>query len=163
MKDNKVREIEFRGKDINDNKWVYGFYSQFHNRPVVDEPNSHQIFEILPDEKSIRLFKTSIGGIWHIIDENTLGQFTGLCDKNGKKIYEGDIIKSHYGSIYIVKYFADWSGFSLKLVFLNTEGKLIRATGRQHLYKNDCTRLEILGNVWDNPELLGGRDEECDN
>lgn len=137
-KDNKKREIEFRAKNIND-QWRYGYLERQ---------------DLLYDEN----YDCSSS-----IQIETLGQYTGLKDKNGKKIYEGDIIKSHYGSIYIVKYFADWGSFSLKLVFLNTEGKLSRATGRQHLYKNDCTRLEILGNIWDNLELLGGSDEECDN
>lgn len=143
-KDNKKREIEFRIQ-YRDKTWYYGM-------PITKIKNGTVGFNSF-DNGYYDLFA----------DATTLGQFTGLCDKNGKKIYEGDIVKSHYGSIYIVKYLADWSSFSLKLVFLNTEGKLSRATGRQHLYKNDCTRLEIVGNVWDNPELFGGSDEECDN
>ena len=140
-KDNKKRKIEFRGKAKNKKCWVVG--------DLIHCENGYSIIE-------------KKGGCIKVKPE-TIGQFTGLCDKNGKKIYEGDVVKSHYGSIYFVKYFDYWGSFSLKLVFLNTEGKLSRATGRQHLYKNDCTRLEIVGNVWDNPELLGGSDEECDN
>ncbi|MBQ7798080.1 MAG: hypothetical protein IJ371_03050 [Clostridia bacterium] len=136
------REIKFRGKRLIDGTWIYGGFM-----------------------KTQRINKYQVGGTsrYNTIIPETLGQYVGIHDKNGREIYEGDIIKSHYGSIYIVKYFADWGSFSLKLVFLNTEGKLSRATGRQHLYKNDCTRLEILGNIWDNPDLLGGSDEECDN
>lgn len=139
-----MREIEFRIR-YRDKTWYYGL----------------PISKIKNDTVAFNSFDNSYYDLF--ADATTLGQFTGLCDKNGTKIFEGDIIKSHYGSIYIVKYFADWSGFSLKLVFLNTEGKLIRATGRQHLSKNDCTRLEVVGNVWDNPELLGEAYESiCD-
>lgn len=151
--DNKKRKIEFRVKDKTKNKWYYGC-------PIMYDDGSFSFYDTELVEKCDHCLDAYP---YPEVDENTLGQFTGLCDKDGKEIYEGDIIKSHYGSIYIVKYFADWSGFSLKLVFLNIEGKLSRATGRQHLYKNDCTRLEVLGNVWDRPELLGGSDEECDN
>lgn len=126
-----MREIEFRAKSEKTNSWEYGLIGITKYGNLIIN-NSKQ----------------------HFVNENTISQFTGLSDKNGKKIYEGDIIKSHYGSIYIVKYFADWSGFSLKLVFLNTEGKLSHSTGRQHLYKNDCTHLEVVGNIYDNPELL---------
>lgn len=147
-----MRPIKFRVKGRN-NQWHYGY-------PLIynDESFSFVDYEKLNDDRTPLELCTL-----EYIEYDTLGEFTGLCDKNGKKIYEGDIIKSHYGSIYIVKYLPDWCSFSLKLVFLNTEGKLSRATGRQHLYKNDCTRLEILGNIWDDPDLLGGSDEECDN
>ena len=131
------REIKFRGKRLIDSTWIYGGFM-----------------------KTQRTNKYQVGGTsrYNTIVPETLGQYVGLHDKNGREIYEGDIIKSHYGSIYIVKYFPDWGSFSLKLVFLNTESKLSRATGRQHLYKNDCTRLEIVGNVYDNPGLLKGEE-----
>lgn len=138
------REIEFRAKRKDNDEWVYGFYSQFHNRPTNNEPNSHQIFEVLSDEKSIRLAGTSIGGIWHIVDEATLGQYVGLKDKNGTKIFEGDILKHFYSSIEIY-------GFYENLDVFYEEGKFFG--GCYDLWDVACSS-EIIGNIYDNPELL---------
>lgn len=146
-----MREILFRGKRIDNNEWVYGFYSQFHNRPVDDEPNSHQIFELLKEnEEPIILGKTSIGGVWHIIKPETLGQYTGLTDKNGTKIFEGDIVEGteiypngkEYTSRRIVEWIVDrWYPFA----------------DDDYEYGNwweDLTRgCEVIGNIYDIPEL----------
>ena len=143
-----MREIEFRGKDLRYNKWVYGFYSQFHNRPVVDEPNSHQIFQVLEDENVIRIAGTSIGGVWYIVDENTLGQYTGLKDKNGTKIYEGDVLEFEFDDIgkqKAVVYFNDkYAMFGLKPL-----GNFVYATIDEGV---------VIGNIYDNPQLLNKND-----
>ncbi|MBR2385685.1 hypothetical protein IKA92_07410 [bacterium] len=136
-----MEEIIFRAKSLKNKKWVFGFYSQFHNRPVVNEPNSHQIFEVLEDEKAIRLFNTSIGGIWHIIDEKTLGQFTGKTDTGGTKIFEGDILLDYDEQVAgIVQWDDDEAGFGITL-----EGCW---------YNGECfSDLEVIGNIYDNPEI----------
>lgn len=144
-----MREIEFRGKDIETGEWKYGFYSQFHNRPNIDEPNIHQIFELLEENSSpIILGNTAIGGLWFTINENTLGQFTGLKDKNGTKIYEGDIVRiftNNYGEelVFRIEYNNDIAqyeiiGNGLCITFDN-------------VYNYE---VEAIGNIYDNPELL---------
>ena len=84
-------EILFKGRRVDNGVWVEGFYSQFHNRPILDKPNSHQIFELI--DKGVKLFGSSIGGYWHIVDPETICQYTGKNDRKGKKIFNSDIVR----------------------------------------------------------------------
>lgn len=70
------REILFRGKRIDNGKWVEGFY-------VLRPDGNHLIYW--------KPFEEASQNTYHIVDPNTVGQFTGLTDKNGVKIFDGDI------------------------------------------------------------------------
>lgn len=129
-----MREIKFRGKDIKNNKWIYGGYYSF--------------------------CETTIGYGWvhYIIKENdqkievkpaTVGQFTGLHDKNGIKIYEGDIV-SYNGSKETV-YF----DISLRIPCFTT-GIGYGSSTAKHPYVLS-KRHEVVGNIHENPELLRGK------
>lgn len=161
-----MRDILFRGKRKDNGEWVEGFYSQFHNRPTINEPNSHQIFELI--DEGIKLFGTSIGGFWRIVDPETVGQYTGLKDKNGKKIFEGDYwVDTDENDVFVVEFRDGQFCF----VTYGVRGALMEYGWDEiagGFGECDCEpmtdyiieNIEINGNIHDNPELLKGGVEE---
>lgn len=83
-----------------------------------------------------------------------LMQYTGLKDKNGVEIYEGDILKSKHESMGAVKWHVGWGAFCFSNhLYKDDEGKMRRVMGSQNFW-NDAHSYEVIGNVWENPELL---------
>lgn len=78
-----------------------------------------------------------------------LMQYTGLHDKNGKEIYEGDIVKIKYRDEDIGKVIYEYNGFSIDVTNMN------KNYGRVDFVNNF---MEVIGNIYDNPELLGGEE-----
>ena len=159
-----MREIKFRGKDLNTGEWVYGDL-EIHrkdSRRLIHSYNENGDYSRQYD-----------------VDEETIGQFTGLKDKNGCEVYEGDIIHvKEYENVSDSK----WSIEEIKLFDLEElKGELRKdyisgivwedgefVFGSEEDYK-ECTlavlfgdmRLsfpifdfEVIGNIHDNPELL---------
>lgn len=123
------REILFRGKQTDNGKWFEGSY--WLSRSAVRETT---------------YITDGYGNLFCVIPE-TVGQYTGLNDKNNVKIFEGDILKFRSG-IYSV----EWDNEHSK--FLQRDGQFSREL---HIW---IAKSEIVGNIHDNPELLKGEENE---
>lgn len=128
-----MREILFRAKRISDGEWAEGYY--FYNANI----KKHYI-------------KTWI--CYYEINPETVCQFTGLHDKNGRKIWENDIVSEDFSNYKGVIRFSEFESLELKNVGFNIEwyGGIY--------YRQDLTywadKCEIIGSAIDNPELLKG-------
>lgn len=130
------REIKFRGKRVDNGKWIYGDLRQ----PNTDKP-------LLQYYGLVFIYRHSDSSMFQVIPE-TVGQFTGLLDKNGKEIYEGDICLINDIQFDEEESFAiEWEGEMATFVL---SSKTITVTF-DVVY---ARQLEIIGNIHDNPELL---------
>lgn len=133
-----MREILFRGKSRYENRWVYGAYS------LWDYCSETQT---MTTDASIIDYNDEC--LWIRVIPETVGQYTGLTDKNGKKIFEGDIVKTKTGRLCEVYWFSspNMLGWDLRPVEFKNQ-----APTSYDLFKSD--NLEVVGNIHDNPEVL---------
>ena len=137
-----MREILFRGKTT-EGKWVVGLPTRKH--PLDKEINRIQLLDDYY-ENDITMFFC----VKDVLPE-TVGQYTGLTDKNGKKIFEGDILEFSDRFVVVVwhTHLGCWDSNFLK--FTNTEN------GRDDMSPlNWGYKSKVIGNIHDNPELLKG-------
>lgn len=139
-----MREILFRGKRKDNGEWVEGYFCR-------------RYFPELPHDRCVIQYKTESTKEWrpaYMVAEvipKTVGQYTGLSDKNGKKIFEGDIVTNPKGDIGRVTWYEEHCAF---MIYSITENKVY------WLFDNDFSLIEIIGNIHDNPELLKGGVQE---
>ena len=135
-----MREILFRGKGtsgLSANEWVYGYYCK-------DFWTPRKGHGILPTDKE--------RGGYVEVDPSTVGQFTGLTDKNGKRIFEGDIVSTDITRPYLIVEFRD----GCFMFNCNDGGKdyydimlpILEKAQTEYKYG------EVIGNIHDNPEFM---------
>lgn len=130
-----MREIKFRAKRYN-NEWVYGNYVK---AEYLSKNGKYEYF----------IIEFKADGQTYEVNENTISQFTGLYDKNGKEIYENDIV--------------EWAGYTMKILWGEDcgvgYGFIWEPCGSNIDYVESMTgfidEYEVIGNIFDNPELLG--------
>ena len=145
-----MREILFRGKRTGDEKWICGHLLEQN----IPDCHSYIVMSIIAelDNRHIEIMDFDMN---EVIPE-TVGQFTGLTDKNGVKIFEGDIVR--YGTntnradneeIYEVVFETrGGSGyFGIRISEIETWNFCLEVPAKL---------MEVIGNIHDNPELLGG-------
>ena len=118
-----MREIKFRGKRIDTGEWVYGY--------LADENYINDINTV--DLSSVE------------VDPDTVGQYTGLKDRNGQDVYEGDLLRTLEGNIMI----AEWVGSGIVTRCLTPTYDGMMNTNRYSFPVS-----EKIGNIHDNSELL---------
>lgn len=127
-----MREILFRAKTVDDNCWHYGdiFHSSANpSQTRIHDYENHVNFEAI---------------------EDTLGQYTGLTDKNGVRIFEGDLIAPDSNAEPLIVKFEDG-------IYIAEH-----ANHKDWLFIFEAAKWEIVGNIYDNPELVGGDDNAAD-
>ena len=167
-----MREILFRGKRVDNGEWVYGYM-------LMSEWND-SVYIVTQDECNYNAGGSYFDGCIEKVIPETVGQYTGLTDKNGNKIFEGDIVeiehifrtyswqeipetykprRSHsckWDELgdkmhYKRNYAVEWKGKEVRFILRN--GSDQHDLGQIYLTMHNGT---IIGNIHDNPELLKG-------
>ena len=129
------KEVLYRGKPIHrPNEWVYGYY--------------FEKYEYVPHKSQINhcIIITGEGEEYEVIPD-TVSAYIGLLDKNGVKIFEGDIVSKHFEMLKDEISVCEWSSEFSVHCFNTREDTFF--------YQScDSNKLEVIGNYWDNKELL---------
>ena len=134
-----MREIKFRGKRVDNGEWVFGSFI-----PDALEGSDSDLVSwgfIRRYNRDVRKMETIE------VDRETVGQYTGLDDKNGVKIFEGDIVREYandYTPIYQNGIYMAYNVDKINDPYVSTQFNVI--------WRNGC---EVIGSIHDNPKLMG--------
>lgn len=133
-----MRERKFRGKDLVTGEWRYGYLVIWRGRPFILTSTN----ELSPE--------------WNEVIPETVGEFTGLKDKNSKEIWEGDVVEFRASIRTVVVY---WGGaFGYWLFEKESFKGFVPFAGNPNCTFNGRDQqdenFEVIGNIHDNPELL---------
>lgn len=145
-----MREILFKAKERHTHKWVEGYYVKRGNMtfiyPTGPEVISRSLAKEIRPNHSVKSTQKKIKEVF-LVDPETVCQYTGRTDKNGKKIFEGDIIK-HYNNCPIQECSIDTG----KIFWYQPTQRYLRTSS---MFPDDCPELfewneyEVIGNIHD--------------
>ena len=129
-----MREYKFRGKRIDNSEWVHG--------DILSGVGGGKYIVTLVDD--VGTWQSNPRLLHAKVDPDTVGQYTGLKDKHGKEIYEGDILEEEPGYYFEAIWSVECAKFKLQW----------RTKAIQYPEWNRGVNMTVIGNRWDNPELL---------
>lgn len=139
-----MREMLFRGKRIDGKEWVGGYFANIGEKSVI----------ILEEEKysfNMKMSRMVKGHDLILVDPETVCQYTGLTDKNGRKIFEGDILE-------VCTFGFNPERFITEVIYEKCAFRLKNGRNMFYCGQSDFTKMDdakVIGNIFDNPELIG--------
>lgn len=145
-----MREILFKAKRKDNGEWIEG--------SLIDLDIDSGYCYIVPAFKNASTLPINwlIADRMILVDPETLCRFTGLCDKSGKKIWENDILMAHLDESCP----EDTTYETVEWGVVGWVGHETGSTDREYIDKFDLEHFEVVGNIFDNPELLKEKPDE---